>query len=538
MQFPSYPGLQCDFSVPPNASAPRRDRWNSGRNYNPLRLFTPYAIRFIPREFNFKVEDPAFARRCDPCPLRAPSTMLLSLANELQAHICGFQDHHNLTVLMRVNKSLSRLVEPMLYSQVELHPPDYHEYYRYPSETENIPTEYRKYWTEASVYEPFLGLKEVHAAYKTDAFMELFEDSDGDYPRARREALAKHVRLLCLELSLDNSNTHAADPFGIIASFQNLTHLELTINWPCQHQIWNKVARDFFAKSHPPLENLHTLRLRGYLQKEFVQYLCRGATGILDLELAVLDRPIGSVLVYDRKNPPRKRKSEGYDDDDDEDDHNDATEESDAENFEDEECISPRALAALDGVDLARQFSSLARLRLCRPAESLCEGVQYVYVSVASDITILKEWAALLRATRATLEHLVLDQHPFAEQIEQDGTGDEEFLRAYAYGPGYDRFVEHALPALIEDGVEWPRLKSVHLHGFDVPPKGGQDEDDDGTVNKTQRLLKVVAARFESLGVDVRSDLGRRMVYEEGNGVIRSYVDGFGARRWDLEDTE
>ncbi|KAJ7835999.1 hypothetical protein B0H13DRAFT_2107592 [Mycena leptocephala] len=460
--------------------------------------------------------------------------MLLSLANELQAHICGFQDHHNLTVLMRVNKSLSRLVEPMLYSQVELHPPNYHEYYRYPSEADNIPNEHRKYWTEAFVY---ADMKKLRASFKTDSFMALFQDTDASPPRARREALAKHVRLLCLELSLDNSDTHVADPFGIIASFQNLTHLELTMNWPCQHQIWNKVARDFLAKSHPPLENLRTLRLRGYLPKELVQYLGRGTTGILDLELAVLDRPIGSSLVYDRQNPPRKRKSEGYEDDqddDEDDDEDDTAENSDAESFEHEECIAPRALATLEDIDLARQFSSLAHLRLCWPAESLCGGVQDVYVSVASDITILKEWAALIRATRGTLEHLILDQRPFAEEIEQDTTGDEEFLRAYAYGPGYDRFVEHALPALIEDGAEWPRLRSVHLHGFDVPPKDGGEVND--AVDQPQRLLEVVAARFEPLGVDVRSDLGRRMVYEDDDGVIRGHADGFGGRRWDLDD--
>ncbi|KAJ6497308.1 hypothetical protein C8R45DRAFT_1211243 [Mycena sanguinolenta] len=404
----------------------------------------------------------------------------------------------------------------LLYSKVELHPPGYHEYYACPSELDVISPENRNNWTEAPVYDPF----RLQASYKTDSFMTLFEDSDSGHPRERREALAKHVRLLCLELSLDNSDTHAADPFGIIASFQNLTHLELTMNWP-----------------HPPLENLRTLRLRGYLPKEFVQYLCRGTTGISDLELAVLDRPIGSTLVGNRMNPPRKRKSEGYEDDDEDDDEDgdedDAEEDDDAEDF-DEECIAPRALAALGDVVLATQFSSLTRLRLCRPAESLSEPVRDTYVSVASDITILKEWAALIRATRGTLEHLIFDQRPFAEEIEQDSTGDEEFLRAYAYGPGYDRFVKHALPALIEDGAKWPRLKSVHLHGFDVPPEDGGEAND--AVDQPQRLLEIVAARFEPLGVVVRSDLGRRMIYEDDDGVIRGHADGFGGRRWDLDD--
>ncbi|KAJ6497337.1 hypothetical protein C8R45DRAFT_1211258 [Mycena sanguinolenta] len=465
--------------------------------------------------------------------------MLLSLATELQAHICSLQDHHNLTVLMRVNKSLSRLIEPMLYSQVELHPPGYHEYYAFPSEVDAIPSENRNYWTETSAYNPFERSQDIHAADKTDSFMKLFEDVDDGHPRARREALAKHVRLLCLEITIDNSDEYAADPLGILASFQNLTHLELTMSWP-QHQIWDQVVRDFLAKNRPPLETLRKLRLRGYVPKEFVQYLCRGATGISDLELAVLDQPIGSILADDRMNPPPpKRKSAGDEggDDEEEDDEDDAEEEDDAEDF-DEECIAPRALAALGDINLAAQFSSLTRLRLCRPAESLSEPVQDTYVSVVSDVAILKEWAALIRATRGTLEHLVLDQRPFAEEIERVSTGDEEFLRAYAYGAGYDRFVEHALPALIEDGIEWPRLKSVDFHGFDVPPKDGDEDEDDGAVDKQQRLLEVVAGRFEPLGVDVRSGLGRRMVFEDDDGVIRGHVDGFGGWRWDLEDTD
>jgi hypothetical protein len=74
----------------------------------------------------------------------------------------------------------------------------------------------------------------------------------------------------------------------------------------------------------------------------------------------------------------------------------------------------------------------------------------------------------------------------------------------------------------------------VHLHGFDVPPEDGGEVND--AVDQPRRLLEVVAARFEPLGVNVRSDLGRRMVYEDDDGVIRGHADGFGGRRWDLDD--
>ncbi|KAJ7252376.1 hypothetical protein B0H12DRAFT_1118026 [Mycena haematopus] len=460
-----------------------------------------------------------------------------SLANELRTHICSFQDHHDLTVLMQANKSLSSLIEPMLYSQVELHQPGYHEHYQYPSELNVTPREQRNYRDSGNNPE-FDGFNNWDAAEKAFRFMKLFEDtaeSDGGHPRARREALAEHVRLLCMDFSLDYDDEHLVDPLGIIPCFRNLRHLELVMKWPWKYSVWDAAVQAFVAKSHSPLNNLRTLRLRGYVPKEFVQYLCKGTTGITDLELAVLDRPIGSSLCYDRMNPPPGWKGIKSEVDGDawlDGEGSDDTEDSDAENFDNEECIAPRALAALlDDVDLAKQFPCLTRLRLCRPVESEREGVRDVFVSVPSDVAILKEWAALIRATRGTLEHLILDQRPFAEDIEQDSTGDEEFLRLYSYGPGYDRFVKHALPALLEDGVEWPNLKHVHLHGFDVPPEG-----DDMNLD-AQRLRAILDAHFKPLGVDVRSDLGRRMIYTEDSGVIRD-GDGLGGRRWDLEDNE
>ncbi|KAJ7825351.1 hypothetical protein B0H14DRAFT_1287034 [Mycena olivaceomarginata] len=192
--------------------------------------------------------------------------------------------------------------------------------------------------------------------------------------------------------------------------------------------------------------------------------------------------------------------------------------------------LPPRALLTLldSGIDFAAHFSSLTRLTLRRPAESSNPGLwmQGVYVSLQSDLVILSEWAAVIRATRGTLEHLVLDQRSFAEQIERDGTGDTEFLVRYPYGPGYERFVEHCLPALLEE-IKWPNLKSIRLYGFDVPPEMAEKHS---SSVKPQKLGLQVEARFKPLGVDVRSGLGRRMLYEEQDGVVSPHEDGLGGR--------
>jgi hypothetical protein len=88
------------------------------------------------------------------------------------------------------------------------------------------------------------------------------------------------------------------------------------------------------------------------------------------------------------------------------------------------------------------------------------------------------------------------------------------------------------LPALLEEDVQWPRLKSIRLYGFDVPPEVAEKYS-----SKPQKLLLMVEARFKPMGVDVRSGLGRRMMYEDYDGVIPR-EDGFGGSRIDLEEEE
>ncbi|KAJ7326324.1 hypothetical protein DFH08DRAFT_816661 [Mycena albidolilacea] len=448
------------------------------------------------------------------------------LANELRLLVCSFLRHHDLVALMRVNNSFYFLIEPLLYTRVELHRPGYHEYYQYADEVEIEYTPHRNY------HEHELEYTDLRA----DKFLKAFGDSavtsdgDGVQLSVRRQAIANQVKFLCLPTDLSG----IGDPLGTIAGFRNLEHLELTVSWPYDPKDWD-LAHDTFALDRAPLAKLRTVRLRGYLPRAFVLYICRGAPGITDLELALLDRPIGSSLVHERKNPPPKWK-----DDNDEVDGGETLDDGDsassndsvAGEYDHEECIAPRALSTFDGVDVTAQFPALTRLSLGRPAEST-NRVQNAYVSVHHDIGILAEWAALIRATRGTLEHLILDQRPFAEDdIEMYSTDDAEFLAMFPYGPGYARFVEHCLPALLEEDVQWPRLKSIRLYGFDVPPEVAEKYS-----SEPQRLLLMVEARFKPIGVDVQSDLGRRMMYEDYDGVIPR-EDGFGGSRIDLEEEE
>ncbi|KAJ7903379.1 hypothetical protein B0H14DRAFT_939060 [Mycena olivaceomarginata] len=454
-----------------------------------------------------------------------------SFANELLCHIFSFLQPFDLVSPMRVNKSFHGLIEPMIWTKLELHGPGFHEYYQYPEElVDSESRQKRNYLATGTDYNPDHHEREY--SDHTGRFLRVFNESEEGVSPVRRMALAEHVRFLCADLTYDDEDD--TDPWGIIAGFSNLEHLELTVPWAWR-DTFDTAFEAFMLKEHRPLTKLHTVRLRGYVPKEFVQFVCQGAAGITDLELAVLDRPIGSNNYAGKRiNPPPGTKTKV--DSDDEDSASDGeSEDDDAEDF-DEEAIAPRGLPVLlDKIDLIGQFSSLTRLSLARPTQS-AEDADYrdEYVSVKSDVAILQEWAAVIRATRGTLEHLILEQRPFAEEIEQDSTGDREFLVLYPYGPGYDRFVEHTLPALLEEGAEWPRLKSVRLYGFDVPAEYYSDDSDQ--TPEPQRLLAILEARFKPRGVEVRSGLGRRMIYEDDDGTIRSGGDDFGGIRFDLED--
>ncbi|KAF4628162.1 hypothetical protein G7Y89_g9986 [Cudoniella acicularis] len=300
-------------------------------------------------------------------------------------------------------------------------------------------------------------------------FLENFADAAQSTDNWTR--LANNIRFFCLSFNfgLRHADIQLKNPWSIFTRFQNLEHLELTGKWPYEHTEWDIAVEAFNAKPQPHLNKLHTVCLRGYLPQDFVQYICHGASNITSLELAILDRPIGSTLLDTRENPPPGKQEDSEVDSDALLKGNDDTgsdDDSDAEDF-DEEQIAPRALAALKDSDLIERFTSISRLSLCRPAESAQPlspaGLNDVYVSLKSEQNILTEWAQLIRSTRSSVEHLILAQWPFAEDIEVDGTVSKEFLVYYTYGPGYHRFVEHALPALLEDG-EWPKLKSIRFY--------------------------------------------------------------------------
>ncbi|KAJ7825347.1 hypothetical protein B0H14DRAFT_3874464 [Mycena olivaceomarginata] len=401
---------------------------------------------------------------------------------------------HDLCALMRVNRAFHSLIEPMLYSKMELHRPGYHEHYQYPDAISS--GERRNYHeNDAGDYPEDTTWQDSRYTAQAFDFLKVFENPDGDNIQPSKA---------CRSLGHD-------------CQLPNIEHLELTVGWPYDYKDWDSAAQAFASMDHPPLDKLRTVRLRGYLPKEFVRYVCQG-DGYHRLELALLDRPIGSSNANERKNPPPGWKDiesevdgDAWLDGENEDTASDK--DSDAEDYENEECVAPRALPTLldSGIDLAAHFSYLSRLTLRRPAESLNPGLdmQGVYVSLKSDLAILSEWAPSFAPPAALSSTSFSTSAPLPRKLRQTPLAT---LSSSSITPtGQDTSACGVLPpALLEEN-----RRMAEKHSSPIKP---------------QKLGLQVEARFKPLGVDVRSGLGRRMLYEDDDGVVRSRGDGLGGR--------
>ncbi|KAJ7903328.1 hypothetical protein B0H14DRAFT_938446 [Mycena olivaceomarginata] len=311
----------------------------------------------------------------------------------------------------------------MIWPKLELHGPGYHEYYQYPEElVDSESCQKRNYLATGTNYNP-----DYHKIFLTSRKRACLP--------VRRVALGEHVRFLCLDLKYDTENL--IDPWGTIARFPNLDHLELTVPW-AWGDTFDTACRGFrverASSSHEAAHgSTASSSVKALLELRTSNSLC--SIGPLAATSSSMDGPI----LLERKPGSNDEDSASGNE----------SEDDDAVNF-DEKAIAPRGLPSLlDKIKLSGQSSSLTRLSLSRPTQS-AEDTDYrdEYVSVKLDLVILQEWAALIRTTRGALEHLILEHRPFAEEIQRDSTGDREFLVFYPYDPGCDRFVEHSLPAL------------------------------------------------------------------------------------------
>lgn len=502
---------------------------------------------------------------------------LTELPREIQTNIFTYNRHADLINVARACKALDSVVEPLIWTHIELHDQEWHESdpYRHGILSHIDNPSYRYIEPSPDYLQEYGGSEPTRFTRETflrDRVYNLINAIPITRPR-----ILHQMRSICMTIHFngDDEKTMPDNLWTLFSRFPNLQALDLTVEWPWSGpEIWEVMDKAFrrSVDSLSLLAGLQDLRLNGYIPQAFARWLLFNSKHLRTLQLAILDRPIGGTRRDDRMNPPPGKQrgdspdeeEETGDDDgidpevtdpsDPDTDSNADSDTSSTSSFNSEE-IAPRALSILPrtdtdtDIDLLKPLQHLSTLILTRPAESSQPDDVWrdTYTSLRADTSILHEWTRLIRSSRSTLRHLILDQRPFCEEIELDGTGSTEFMELYPYGPGFERFQEIVLPVLLEEkdergqDVTWPMLESITFYGFDVPepmetkvhPRV-QRRWMSTEVKNEKAFLGKVRRRFQGrnggaengAGVAVETYLGSRIVFQEESGAVTE--DGLG----------
>ncbi|KAJ4312542.1 hypothetical protein N0V94_007399 [Neodidymelliopsis sp. IMI 364377] len=435
------------------------------------------------------------------------ASSLEKVSTEVFAQIIAHLNLQDLCMLARTTKAYRTIVQPLIWTVIETHRSDFHfktvhDELRAEEATERMTP---PYGTGPSEKERYYADDRAHRRGKE--LLRTF--SRKELREGRKEELGALVRWLCLPIRTWNPSTLARS----FAHFTNVEHLEISGFW------MPNPGTDVFEAPVPGLRKLTTLKLRGYFSKKFVQWLLGEPGRIEELQLAILDRPVGSSNRKEWLNPPPPE--------------NQGPERTDNmtkkelvttaayENLA-QEYVAPRALTCLTP-EIMLRLVSLKRLYLCKPSNGCTDDSIFLYFSTPSDERILEEWSALLKATRKTLQHLTLDQRAVAEENVADGNSNKEYMRICANGPSYDRFVKMVLPVLL-DSKQCPDLKVIRLFGFEAHD-GGDTEHYAAQMDHPDCSVDVpgqLRAAFPD--AEVSDYAGRRVVIFNDDGEITSVI--------------
>ena len=286
---------------------------------------------------------------------------------------------NDVVLLMRVSKAYHNFLEPPLWTRIEMHRVFFHvqnTHNRLRGEEaqsrQDLPYDQGPDWDGVDTE------LDVTAHRRAEQFLRTFSTHEKwgkGLSEARRSYLGSLIRWLCLPINLGLPYEHPADvdPWNSFTSFVNLEYLEISGFW-----VPPSTSAPFLAPDHG-LAKLRTLKLRGYFPKEFVQWLLKEPANIKQLQLGIMDAPVGSSNVgpHEWINPPppenrRPANMEGMS----------GEEIAEWEGVEDleQESVGPRALACLTP-DIMSRLTNLKVLYLCKPANGDQLDDDFIYFS-------------------------------------------------------------------------------------------------------------------------------------------------------------
>ncbi|KAF2707477.1 hypothetical protein K504DRAFT_457968 [Pleomassaria siparia CBS 279.74] len=418
------------------------------------------------------------------------------LPNELSLLFTEYLLHGDLALLSRVSKHFQAIIEPILWTKVELHSPSFHEHYIHKELQETEKALHRPYQFDHAVETEYRSDRDSHHDKKALLFVNVLNNRHNSDP-GRIRHLAGLVRWLCLPVANMYSEEDGVGACSALASLANLEYLEISA-------FWNPPYKPVPFSAFPdPLSKLRTLKLRGYVPGEFVSYVYQSASTITELELGLLVHPAGLEMCQGAEEYLLSCAR--------------AEERDESGKY----VVYVEAYMA----PTIHQFTSLTRLYLCRPTPieedqdahffDFCGFSDFPSI-ISSEFGVLDEWATLLQATRNTLVHVTLDHRPVGDEYEPRNTSNIEYMIENCHGDGYFQFVDTVLPVFLHE-QDWPALQTIQLFGFEC------DNLDHPLYEQGFDIDKQLQERFPN--VRVTTGIGKRILYQYDTGTVVDWGD-------------
>ncbi|RMJ08474.1 hypothetical protein CDV36_011912 [Fusarium kuroshium] len=346
--------------------------------------------------------------------------------------IITYLSPHDLVQLTRTSKRIHEITTLSLWKNIELHNSGYHE----SSSELDCPPPFVSP-SKRSYLSP--GLSDRYENRHSTLFFQQLNDTKSRNEKRFIE-VASRVKSLCAVVGWNDRHI-----WHLLPSFTNLEVLELH----GQYYPFDIEIRG------PPLERLRFIKLFAYIPPAAAKWILSSTKALERLELGLLDRPVSNIQAEHPAHWPLPEEKVG----------------------ENENCVDygsldgewviPRPLGCVF-TQMEMALSNLTHLYLCQPCQNDPSTADQVYRwSSRAEAAALADWRRLLLASSKTLETLVLEQRPGAEELERDIYGEVCFLLNNKLGTGNRALVEMLEEILFQDGA-FPSLRRVYLYGFAV----------------------------------------------------------------------
>ncbi|KAH7272953.1 hypothetical protein B0J15DRAFT_590727 [Fusarium solani] len=404
--------------------------------------------------------------------MHSPDTLPIEIILEISSYLSFSQR----SKFSRTCKHINALIEPQIWSDIELHGDGYHE-------TRN----------EISYPPPFkspsdrvyIGIyRGRYPPERLSPLNILRQLLETDQDRVRK--VASRVRSLCTVISAGDK------VWDILPYFSNLEALELYGRWDKVDQVTPEV-------DHPPLAKLRFAKLLGYIPRAGARWVLRSGPTLERLELGMLDRPLMSPLYPDRDPAPLPEENLAGDD-----------ESSDYGSLSAENTF-PRPLGGFlpeEGISMP----ILRHLYLCSSAHVEDNPWEsWSAWSSRAEEASCQDWMGILMASRRTLQTLVLEHKLTLLHISLDTWCESDCLRHFH--ENNDGAVSSKLAEVLEavgvhKGEEFPELTRVYFYGIVVSKNLDSRPSEERPAG---RVMKWLGQR----GVRCEARRGQWSIYED-----------------------